>query len=358
MSVQTIGGVTGPSATLFVATVFVGLDEALNNPAQRPAWMGMVGPICTYQNVAGQLAASGGAMGKVIPKTAVFPFSPPTAAMEALSPSTGRTLHPLVRENLKVTVARYGTGYFIERQDFFNDVYGTLRRVPEKLARPVAKLGDVLLASVLRNGKSLTDWTGGAFFATGKLTAPSGAQAATVTYSNLYSSCPLTAAKAQTVWSGMRALKNEDGLSLNVRPDTMIVPAELEAQAIQAATIEWPVYSQTANPFNAGQAAATAAMGQNWLATTKSIKQIVVLPELTQGSQAIDTSTWYMAECLNPERGGAPGLVFADDPAVEFFTQMDLSDTEVYNNDRYTWAVQKYAGAGPGLGQFIARAEA
>ena len=53
-----------------------------------------------------------------------------------------------------------------------------------------------------------------------------------------------------------------------------------------------------------------------------------------------------------------PGLVFAEDPAVDFFVQMDLNDTEVYNNDRFAWAIQKWAGAGPGLGQFIARADA
>ena len=356
MSVQTIGGVTGNAALIFVATIYTGLDAALNNPAAKPAWHGIAGPIVTYQNVAQQLASMPGAMGKVIPKTAIFPFSPPTAVMDLLAGQTGRTLHPLVRESLTVQVQRYGTGYYVDRSDFFADVYGIIRKVPEKLARPATKLGDVLLAAVLRTGKVTVDWTNTNFFAASKPVAPSGTS--TAVYPNLYTGTPLLPAGVQKVWSGMRALKNEDGLSLNIRPDTLIIPAELEAQAIQATQIEYPVYSQTANPFNAGQAAATAAMGQNWIATTKAIKQIVVLPELTQGGQVIDTTSWYMAECLNPEHGGAPGLVFAEDPAVDFFVQMDLNDTEVYNNDRFAWAIQKWAGAGPGLGQFIARADA
>lgn len=354
MSVSTIGQVTGSSALLFIASIYTGLDAALNNPAHKPCWHGTAGPICTYQNVASQLAGMTGQMGKVIPKTAVFPFSPPTAAMDLLTGSQGRTLHPLIKESLVVQVSRYGTGYYVERSDFYADVVGIIRRVPEKLARPAVKLGDVLLAQVLRTGKVTPDWTGSNFFATGKAAAPSGSSSAV--YKNLYTSNALTAAGVQACWTGMRSLKNEDGLSLNIRPDTLIIPAEAEALAIQATQIEYPVYSQSTNPFGA-QAASTAAMGQNWIATTKAIKQIVVLPELTQGGASIDQTTWYMAECLNPEHGGAPGIVLAEDPAIDFFVQMDLNDTEVYNNDRYAWAIQKWAGAGPGLGQFISRNE-
>ena len=63
MSVQTIGGVTGNSALLFVASIYTGLDVALNNPAAKPCWHGLAGPICTYQNVAQQLASMPGMMG-------------------------------------------------------------------------------------------------------------------------------------------------------------------------------------------------------------------------------------------------------------------------------------------------------
>lgn len=41
---------------------------------------------------------------------------------------------------------------------FFADVWGTLRSWVTKFSRPIAKLGDALLASVLRNGKT-TRWS-------------------------------------------------------------------------------------------------------------------------------------------------------------------------------------------------------
>lgn len=355
MSVQNIGGVTGNAALIYTATIYHQLDQALSNPGAKPAWQGSVAPICTYQNVASKIADMEGAMGKVIPKEAVFAFSPPTAAMELLT--GGRTLHPLVRESIKVTVNRYGTGYYVDRADFYGDVAGILRKMPQKLARPALKLGDVLLAAVLRNGTATPDPLVPSvnFFSANHPVSPAGANS--LTYPNLYTSAGLTAAQVQRVYAGMRALKNEDGLSLNVKPDTMICPAELEPAAIQATQIEYNVYSRGDNAFTPAQSAATAAMGQNWIASTKAIKQIVVLPELTQGGASIDTTTWYLSECANPEHGGAPGLILAEDPAVEFFAQFGLNDVEVYNNDRFAAAIQKFSGAGPGLAQWIARAE-
>lgn len=357
MSTQRVGAVTGSAALIYIATVHVGLDHALNNPMAKGAWMGgAAGPIAMYQNVSDQIANLPGVMGKTIPGEVVFPFSPPTATMELIAPGGGRALHPLVQESLKVTINRYGCGYYVERQDFFKDVYGILRRVPQKLARPVIKIADQLLAAVLRTGKVTLDHTNTNFFATGKPVSLAGAT--TDVYNNLYTGAPCTAASVQRLWTGMRSIKNQDRLSLDIRPDTLIVPPDQEFNANQATQIEYQVYSQTGNPFNTGQPANTASMGQNWIATSKAIKQIVVLPELTIGGAAIDTTSWYMSECGNANHGQSPGLCLAEDPMVEFFTQMGMQDSEVWNNDRFAWAIQKWIGAGPGLGQFIARADA
>lgn len=355
MSVQTIGGVSGNSALILVGSVYNGLDVALNNPATKPAWHGTVSPICMYQDVAGQLANHPGAMGKTIPKTAVFTFSPPTAVMELMAGGQGRTLNPLVKESLTVNVSRYGCGYYIERSDFYADVVGMLRRVPEKLARPVTKLGDVLLAQVLRTGKTTLDFTATNFFAASKPVSPAGTTTATA--GNLNTARGLNAANLLSSINQMRALKNEDGLSLNIKPDTLTVPSELVSAALIASTIEYPVYSLGDSPFTPGQGSGSA-MGQNIVAVSKWIKQVCELPELTIGNATVDTKTWYLQECCNPEHGGAPGLVLAEDPSVDFFVQMDLSDASVWFDDRYAWAVQKYSGAGPGLWVFIQRNEA
>ena len=65
------------------------------------------------------------------------------------------------------------------KKDFLNDVYGTLAAVPRKLARGARKLGDILVARLLRNGKVTKDYTKTNFFATGKPLSPSGARSGT-----------------------------------------------------------------------------------------------------------------------------------------------------------------------------------
>jgi hypothetical protein len=362
--VTNVGALTGNNALIFKAQVYLALDQALNNLSTAACWRGTVAPICLYQPVQFQQTGVPGLMGRTVVDTAVFAWSPPTAQMELMTPGpSGQTLQPLVRENLTVKVNKYGVGYYVPRDVFFADVWGTLRSWVTKLSRPIAKLGDALLASILRSGKVTADWTGTNFFATNKPQAPSGSLSNTTVYSNLYTSCPLTPAGIIRMYNGMRAIKGEDNYSLNVKPDTLIVPAEQEAAAMQACGTEYPVYSQTANPWNIGaagnpgQAAATAAMGQNIVYLQRWVRQIQVLPELTIGGASIDQTSWYFAECANSERGGAPGLLLCDDAAVDMFFQLGVTDYTVWNSDTLAVAARKFSGAGPGLGAFISRAD-
>ena len=349
---------TGSNALIFKAQVYLALDQALNNLSTAACWRGTVAPICLYQPVQFQQTGVPGLMGRTVVDTAVFAWSPPTAQMELMTPGpSGQTLQPLVRENLTVKVNKYGVGYYVGRDIFFADVWGTLRSWVTKLSRPIAKLGDALLASLMRNGKVTADWTGTNFFATNKPQAPSGSLSNATVYSNLYTSCPLTPAGVLRMYNGMRAIKGEDNYSLNIKLDTLVVPAEQESAAMQACSVEYPVYSQTANPWNVGQAASTAAMGQNIVAIQRWIKQIQVLPELTIGGASIDTTSWYGLECANPERGGAPGLLLCDDAAVDMFFQLGNDSVSVWQSDTLAVAARKFSGAGYGLGQFAARAD-
>lgn len=353
MSTQNIGAVT--SEQIFVASLRTSLAQALLNPP-KAAWQGSVAPICMYENASDQLAggSSGSGVDKLISKEVIFSFSPPTASMELMA--TGRAMSPLVRESIKVVTNRWTSGYYADRRDFYADMHRIIRDVPQKLVRPAVKLNDKLLAAVLRNGKTTADQLVPTknFFDTGKPLSPAGAT--TDTYANLYTSASLTAANIQRVVTTMMGLKGEDRINLQIKPDTLIIPAELYGAAQQAAGTEYPVYSSPSNPFNA-QPANTAAMGQNWIATSKMIQQIVVLPELTDGNASIDLTTWYVSECNNPGRGGAPGLVLAEDPALELGYALSPNDYDVATNDRYSWWVQKYAGAAGGLSVFIARCE-
>lgn len=363
MSIQTIGQVTGSELLVFTAAIHSGLEKALAAPAKNVQY----GKIALVKNVAGTVppgfenGSAAGAMGRTIPDNVIFPFSPPTAQAEELTGD--RTFHPLIRAAIKCPVKPFGAGYKIKRKDFFNDVWGTVRLVPDKLSRAAKKLGDLLVASVLRNGKTITDYTNTNFFAAGKPLAPGSGRPGT--FANLRTLRPLTSINLGTTVNEMMDLTNEDGLSLNIVPDTLIIPPTLYQQAIMATKMVSGVFSGTGasslgNPWPGQEVvgAATAAQGPNWVALEGIIKQIVVLPELTIGGSAIDKTTWYLGECLNEDHGGPVGLCFAEDPAVEFLQQMDLSDPTVFLRDEYAWAIQKWAGCVPGLPQFLFRCEA
>lgn len=296
-------------------------------------------------------------LNKKMPSEEIFPFSPPTAQAEDLT-DQDRPFHPLVRNTVRVPIKPYGTGYYISRTDFFRDIYGTLAGVPKKLARAALKATDVQLAKLLRNGKTTLDYTGTYAFSTTKPISVNGAISGN--YSNLYTSRPLTSINLGYVIEQMMGRINEDGLNLGLMPDTLIVPPTLFQAAMIATNMKSVVFSGTGGVGNLapGQANNTAAVGDNWIALTSTIKKIVVLTELTQGNQSIDQTTWYVAETMNQDHGGAVGLLCVAEPGFEFLTNLSPSDPEVFYKDRFAWAVQRYIGTAYGVTSYLSRAEA
>jgi len=180
------------------------------------------------------------------------------------------------------------------------------------------------------------------------------------TYSNLYTSTALTQINLGSVVQQMMGRLNEDGLSLGLMPDTVIVPPTLYQAAQIAVNMKNIVFSGAAGVGNLapGQANNTAAVGDNWIAQSGMIKQVVIAPELIgSGSSPSDQTTWYVAECLNEEHGGAVGLLAARDPGFEFLTNLSSSDWDVYTRNRFSWAIERYLGVGYGVTSFISRCE-
>jgi phage major head subunit gpT-like protein len=347
-SVLDFGQLSAQETLVYTSMIELGMQQAFLNA-----------PISNYQKIsvirsaAGQLQGLPGAMGRTIAKEVLFPWSPPTAQMEQFTED--RTFLPLVRETIRLPISPWQIGYKCRRTDFFNDVQGTLRNIPQMLMRPVLKLADKLVAQVLRNGKVDLAYTGQPLFSTTQPISVSGAVSGT--YSNLITSSPLTSANVGAGINAMMALKGEDNLSLNIRPDTLIVPPNLYSAAVQAVELRTNVFSTNGNAFP-GQAANTASFADNWVAQSGIIKQVVMMPELTDGGASIDTTTWYLAECLNPERGGAWGILYGEDPTTEVTLMMAPDSPSVAARDEFTWGVQKWAGARGGLPILLQRHEA
>jgi hypothetical protein len=316
-------------------------------------------PIVNYQkisytqNIGGQLAGLPGQVGRVVPEEVLFPIAPPTMRLQEYVEDA--TYNPLIRETIRMRVKYFQGGYKARRADFFRDVQNTIRNVSQALMRPVAKLGDVETARILRDGKVLTDYTNTPFFSTAKPISPSGAIGGT--YSNLSTNAPLTAANVSAGIQRMMSYVGEDGLSLNIRPDTLIVPPTLYPAAQQAVNLANNVFSTNGNPFP-GQAANTASFADNWIFASGIIKQVIEMPELLDGGAGIDTTTWYLAECQNPSRGGAWGLLVGDDPTVDVAIAMAPTDWSVASRDEFTWSVKKFFGVAPGLPFLMNRFEA
>lgn len=347
-SILNFGQLTSQELIVYTTLLEQGMTQAfLNAPIQNYTKISYV------RSIAEQLGGLPGTMGKVVPKEILFPIAPPTMRMQEYLEDSA--FNPLIRETARMPVRYWQGGYKCRRQDFYADVQNTIRNVSQALIRPVLKLADQLVAAVLRDGKVLTDYTNTAFFSTTKPISPSGAVSGT--YSNLSTSAPLTSANVSAGINRMMAYRGEDGLPLNVRPDTLIVPPTLYSAAIQAVELRNNVFSTNGNAFP-GQAANTASFADNWISASGIIKQVVVLDELLDGGASIDTTTWYLAECQNPSRGGAWGLLVGEDPSVDVAIQMAPTDFSVATRDEFTWQVKKFMGASPGLGWLLNRFEA
>lgn len=351
MSIINSGQLTPAQTIIYNATVMAGLENAVTAVTDVVAEkIALTRPVVLEGTL-------GDPMTRKIPNQMVFPFSPPTAQAEDLN-AQDRPFHPLVRNTVTVNIKNYGTGYWVSRKDFFNDIYYTLSQVPKKLARAAMKIPDVQLASLLRNGKTTLDYTGTFAFSTTKPISVNGAIPGT--YSNLYTSRALTSINLGFVVSDMMGRLNEDGLSLGLMPDTLIVPPTLYQAAQIATNTKSIVFGSAAlNQGNLapGQPINTAAQGDNWVAYSGLIKQVVVMPELLQGNASIDQTTWYLSESLNPDHGGAVGLLLAADPGFEFLTNISPSDPEVFYKNRLAWACERYVGTAFGVTSYLSRCE-
>lgn len=345
------GQLSAAEVIIYNATVQQGLENAVTDITDVKAQeIALTRPVEAEGSAANP-------MSKKIPSEIIFPFSPPTAQAEDLTVQD-RSFNPLVRNSVRLAIKPYGAGYDILRKDFYNDIYNTLGNVPKLLARAMMKLPDVLLAGLLRNGKTTLDYTGTNAFAAAKPISVNGAVPGT--YANLYTGRTLTTINLGFVIADMMSRVNEDGLNLGLMPDTLIIPPNLYPDAVMATQMKNAVFSGTAGAGNLwpGQANVTAAVGDNWIAHAGMIKKVVVLPELTQGGQAIDRTTWYVAETMNPAHGGACGLCLAIEPGFEFLTNLSPSDPTVFFKNRMAWACERYCGVAFGVTSFLSRVEA
>ncbi len=228
---------------------------------------------------------------------------------EWLGPRTAQNLreHSYVLNNKK-----FQRVVQIPREKIADDSLGIYTAVTmPNLGKAAKKHPDVLAATALSaNGLA---FDGKAFFATDHPTYDEAGD----TYSNTHTGVDLDGNGVLTVVSQMQSIKGEDGLPLELNPDLLIVPPQLQYKA------------------DTVMKSATYAM-----------------PSVGTTVSATVQTTWYVADTT---RGILP-LVYQLREAAELVARVNLEDPTVFDLDMFTWGVRIRDNIGYTLPFLMARA--
>lgn len=219
----------------------------------------------------------------------------------------------------------------IPRNAIMDDQYGVYSNAIQMLGVQSAKLYDYMIADALAAGTTEIGFDGQAFF------SDSHPYNGTSTYDNNFASTALTSANYQAVRAAMMSYNGEDGKSLSIIPNLLIVPPQLEAQARQI--------------LNAEFTAPTGALGQNAanIQQTNVLRgsaDLLVLPELSGAA-----TTWYLADVSKPIKP----LVLQERQAPTIQSPAEFPE-HAFKTNNYIMGASARAVAGYSLPFLIARA--
>ncbi len=236
---------------------------------------------------------------------------------------------------------KYEDTFGVKREQIEDDKVGVFAQALNVLGREAKIWPDDLTTAALVAGTTALSYDGQAYFSSSHPIDIDNASSSTY-QNNFYSgdgkagvSMPLNAVNYGTVRAAMMSYQAEDGRSLNIIPDLLMVPPALEAHA--RIILHADLISQ-ANGGNAAQASTNI-----W----KGSANLVVNPYLTSAT------TWYM---LCTSRGIKP-IVFQQRNAPEFTFMNQPADPNVFLRDEYLFGVRARGAAGYSLPFLAARAD-
>ncbi len=206
---------------------------------------------------------------------------------------------------------RYELTYGVDRDDMKDDNLGTYAQSFTNLGMMTKKHPDELVRDAMRNGQSSKVlFTGAPFFSTSHKIDPS--NAALGTYSNYSSSGKaLTPANFEEVRAIMMNYKGESGLSLNLMPNLLVVPPQLEAAAKRILKMELI-------PNAAGTA-------------TESNPHVGTADYIVARDLGVDATTWYL---MDTSRGVMP-FIYQLRESSEFSIMTGANDLPVFEKNQY-----------------------
>lgn len=253
-----------------------------------------------------------------------------------------RTLNNLQSRGYVLVNDDYEDTLALDRNDILDDQLGVYQGYLDALAQQAKLWPDDIVTAALEAGTTALAFDGQPFFHSAHPVDVDNSSAGTFqnNFDNTATggsvSRPLTPANYQLIRSTMMGYKGEDGRSLNIVPDLLIVPPALEAtgKQIVEADLLAPV---------AAFGAQAAQVGSNVL---KGTAKLLVNPYLTS-----DT-VWYMA-CTS--RAIKP-LIFQQRQAPVFVAKNNVTDDNVFFQKKFIFGVDARGAAGYSLPFLMARA--
>ena len=207
----------------------------------------------------------------------------------------------------------------VDRDDIEDDNIGVYSMVIDDMGQQSRLWPDDLVFAAILAGGTETAYDGTAFFSNSH-------DLGGHTVDNLFASTALTADNFAAARAAMMEYTGEDGESLRVRPDVLLVPPALEVKArkiVQASTI----------------VESTAAVDN----VLRGLCEVVVAPQLATSAGGLDT-TWYLLDTSRPIRP----FIFQQRMAPEMVALTSPSDEHVILRDKYLYGVKARGAAGYG----------
>lgn len=228
-----------------------------------------------------------------------------------------RAVKDLARDGFVIKNRDFEATVAVSRNDIEDDNIGVYAPLFSQLAENAKQHPDELIFTLMAEGFSRTCFDGQFFFDTDH---PNGSLPA---WSNKGAD-PLSAAAYETARQGMMSLVNEEGRPMRIIPTHVIVPPQLEKEALDIVRADL----------------ATSGQSNVW----KNSADIIVAPEL-----AANPTYWFLA-CL-----GKPVKPFILQTRKEAeFVALDSPDDEnVFMRKEYIYGVDYRGAAGYGLPHLI-----
>lgn len=246
----------------------------------------------------------------------------------ASQPELREWIGPRVIQNLKAQAFSIENKKFegtvaVSRDDFEDDNLGQYNIISQQLGQAAAEKPDDLVSQLLLNGEAGLGYDGQEFF---DLAHPVGSG----TSANLFTGKPLTVANFNAVRAAMRGRQLAGGRSVRVRPNLLIVPPELESQALEIVAAE--TTANGATNVNKGRA------------------EVIVIDDLSLDS----VTSWYLADGTKAVKP----LIYQERRAPRVVAKTAVTDDNVFMLDEYVWGVDMRGNAGYGPWYLISKVKA